>query len=280
MLIRWGLDEALEPVTFASLRYGLAALILGGWVLARGSLRRNLIGLSRAEVGRIVALGIVFYALTQGAQFIAIDHQPAATTSLVLSLTPLLVAVLAGRSVAEAPSRRQVTGAVTVALGAWLYFVGDLGATVAGMAAALVGLGANAVSALLGRRVNREARVPAIVVTALSMAVGALVLAAVGIVAEGPPSVSSQAWLVITWLAVVNTALAFTLWNLSLRRLSALESAAINNTMLVQIALLAWVFLDETLGYGEVAGIALVSLGVFLTQVPTVVSGRRRSLHR
>ena len=48
--------------------------------------------------------------------------------------------------------------------------------------------------------------------------------------------------------SIGNTALAFTWWNLSLQRLSAVESAGINNTMLIQIGLLAWVFLDEAPG--------------------------------
>ena len=87
--------------------------------------------------------------------------------------------------------------------------------------------------------------------------------------------ISLRAWLIIAWLAIVNTALAFTLWNLSLRQLSALESAAINNTMLIQIAVLAWIFLNEPLGFGEAAGIVLVSAGVLLTQ--TTLADRRRS---
>lgn len=277
VLIRWGLDgEELQPITFAALRYGLASSVLVAWVLANRPHREQLARLDRAVVIRVVVLGIVFYAMTQGAQFVAIDNQPAATTSLVLSLTPLLVAALATRSLAEPPSRRQLVGAVLVASGAWLYFVGDLGATAIGMLAALVGLGSGAVGSLLGRRVNRTAEVAPVVITALSMAVGAAGLIAVGIAAEGLPTVSARAWLIIVWLALVNTALAFTWWNLSLQRLSAVESAGINNTMLIQIAVLAWVFLDETPGPPEFAGIVLVSVGVLLTQ--TGIEWRRRSV--
>lgn len=267
MLIRWGLDdEALEPITFAALRYGLAALVLLAWVVGRGNARSEIVSVSRRTLGQIVALGVVFYAITQGAQFVAIDAQPAATTSVVLAWTPLLVAFLSGWWIAESSSGRQIVGAVLVAFGAWWFFAGDLGATTLGMIAAFVGLAANAASALMGRHVNREGAVSPVVVTALSMAVGAVLLAAVGVAAEGAPSVSLRGWLIIGWLAVVNTALAFTLWNQSLRRLTALESAAINNTMLIQIAILAWIFLGERLGIGEVVGIVLVSVGVFLTQ--------------
>jgi drug/metabolite transporter (DMT)-like permease len=267
ILIRWGLDdEALEPITFAALRYGLAAIVLAVWVAARPSLRLNLRDLDRSSFLRIAALGLVFYAITQGAQFVAIDNQPAATTSLVLSLTPLLVAGLGGRLLAEVASARQYLGAALVALGAWLYFSGDLGATAAGMIAALVGLGANVAASLMGRDVNRRQTLGAATVTVLSMGVGALVLAIVGLAFEGLPSLTWRAGLIVAWLAVVNTALAFTLWNFSLRRLSALESSAINNTMLIQIALLAWLFLDESLGWSEGTGILLVSAGIILSQ--------------
>lgn len=268
VLIRWGLDgEGLEPITFAALRYGLAAVVVVAWMLIRERPTAIRAKVDRATVLRIVGLGIVMYALTQGAQFVAIDNQPAATTSLVLSLSPLLVAGLAVVSLGEIPARRQLIGAVLVISGAWLYFSGDLGATTVGMIAALVGLGANVGASLLGRHINREQRLSSVVVTALSMSVGAALLVVVGLAAEGIPSISAKAWLIIAWLAVVNTAVAFTLWNLSLRRLSAVESVGINNTMMIQIALLAWLFLDEPLGTGEIAGIILVSAGVFLTQV-------------
>lgn len=267
ILIRWGLDEeSLEPLTFAGLRYGLGAVVLVAWGMLRRPVRRSIGLLDRGAVVRIVVLGVLFYGLTQGAQFVAIDNQPAATTSLVLSWTPLLVAVFGGWSIAETSSRRQLGGTVLVVVGAWVYFAGGLGATLIGMTAAVFGLAANVASALLGRHVNRAEGSSAVVVTALSMAVGAAVLVATGLLAEGLPTVSLRAWLIICWLAVVNTALAFTLWNVSLQRLTAVESAAINNTMLIQIAVLAWVFLDEPLGVREASGILLVTAGIAFTQ--------------
>jgi drug/metabolite transporter (DMT)-like permease len=276
VLIRWGLDgEELQPLTFAALRYGLAAILLGCWVVVRRPLRASVLSIDRPMAIGLIILGVVFYGATQGAQFVALDNQPATTTSLVLSLTPLLVAGFAVRSLSETASVRQLLGAVLVAVGAWFYFAGELGATVPGMTAALVGLGTGVASALLGRHLNRQARVAPVVVTAISMAVGAAILVLVGFTTEGLPTVSLRAWLIIGWLALVNTALAFTLWNLSLRRLSALESAGINNTMLIQIALLAWIFLDERPGAHEIVGILLVSIGVFLTQAAGVWRGRR-----
>ena len=81
------------------------------------------------------------------------------------------------------------------------------------------------------------------------------------------PPLSPLNWATIIWLALVNTAFAFTLWNHTLRTLSAMESSIINNTMLFQIALLAWLFLGQTLGRRQVAGMVLAALGTLLVQM-------------
>jgi drug/metabolite transporter (DMT)-like permease len=46
-----------------------------------------------------------------------------------------------------------------------------------------------------------------------------------------------------------------------------MESSVINNTMLFQIAVLAWVFLGEKLGWQEVLGIILAALGTLAVQM-------------
>jgi len=81
------------------------------------------------------------------------------------------------------------------------------------------------------------------------------------------PALSLKGWGIIVWLAIINTALAFTLWNRTLRVLSAVESSVINNTMLIQIAVLAWLFLGESLGALGIVGLGLVALGTLLVQL-------------
>ena len=267
ILIRWGLDdEGLPPVMFAALRYGLAAIVLAGFVIVRERRRRFDYHVGRGFIVKLVALGLVMYALTQGAQFVALDEQPAATTSLVLSLTPLLVAAGAAVTLAEVPTRIQLFGSGLVAIGAFLYFAGDLGATAAGMVAAVTALIANVAASVLGRSVNREGRLPALTITAISMAIGAGALAFTAIGLEGFPAISARGWLIIVWLAVVNTAFAFTLWNLSLQRLSAVESASLNNPLLVQIAFRAGVFLGVSRGASGLLGMGLVPAGFYLVK--------------
>jgi len=51
------------------------------------------------------------------------------------------------------------------------------------------------------------------------------------------------------------------------RTLSAMESSIINNTMLIQIALLAWLFLGETPTWRMVLGMVLAGLGTLLVEI-------------
>jgi drug/metabolite transporter (DMT)-like permease len=99
------------------------------------------------------------------------------------------------------------------------------------------------------------------------MGFGALVLLTTGLAIEEPPTLNWVNFGIIIWLAVINTALAFTLWNKSLQTPSAFESSTINNTMLIQIAILAWAFLDEQLSPFDIMGLTIASIGIFIANM-------------
>ena len=270
VLIRIGLGPGLRPIGFASLRYLIAAAVLALLCLATARSRRSLTMMTPRQWAELFVLGLTFYALAQGAQFVAIASQPAASSSLVLSLTPMIVGLIATLSLGEPPGLRLWLGAGIIALGAALYTVGELGFTFVGLIAAIVGLGANVAGAIMGRAINRRHDVAPLTVTAVSMGVGAVTLFLAAILTEGTPTPDAGQWVIVLWLAVVNTALAFTLWNRSLRVINATQSSMINNSMLVQIAVLAWLFLGERLSLIEWLGVALVTAGVLLASIPPV----------
>jgi drug/metabolite transporter (DMT)-like permease len=273
VMVRWAIDDhGMSPILGAGLRYLLACLVLASVVSVTPRDRRDVRLLGRRDLVALLVLGLVFYAVTQGAQVIAIASQPAATTSLVLSFTPLLVALVSQASLGERPTSSQLVGAAAIGLGALLYLSGDLGMTALGMVAAIACLFANVVSSVLGRAVNRSLRLSSRVVTTTSMTAGAVALVVVGLAVEGPPRLDPEGWLLVAWMAVVNTALAFTWWNESLRHLSATESSAINNLMLLQIAALAWLLLGEVPGVIQWIGMALVTLGVLAARASRTVA--------
>ncbi|HSK88934.1 MAG TPA: DMT family transporter [Anaerolineales bacterium] len=269
VLIKFGLRASLPALTFAGLRYTLAFLCLVPFVLLSSTNRIVIRSLTRKDWGRLVWLGIIFYTLTQGAQFLSLAYLPAAMISLLHNLVSVIVGFLGVIFLRENPSKGQWFGIALTVAGVAVYFLplNIQGLQVMGLFIALGGALSNAVSALLGRQVNRLANSSPLIVTFISMGIGSLLLLIVGIVFQGFGQLDWQSWLLIAWLAVVNTAFAFTLWNHTLRTLSAVESSIINNLMLPQIAILAFVFLGETLNGKEIFGLVLVSLGVIIVQL-------------
>lgn len=267
VLIKIGLDD-IPSLTFAGLRYALAFLCLLPVTWRRGQFAA-LRCLPRADWGRLVVLGLLFYTVTQGAQFLGLARLPAATVSLLLSFTAALVPLLGIPLLGETLTRAQWGGIAVCLVGALVYFYPVVipERQASGLAIVLGGVLAASLSTVLGRDVNRAATLPALAVTVASMGVGSVVLLGAGVVAQGLPALSAQSWLIILWLAVVNTAFAFTLWNHTQRTLPAAETGIINNTMLIQIAVLAWVFLGERLAPREIVGLALAAMGTLLVQL-------------
>lgn len=267
VLIKLGL-EALPALTFAGLRYTLASACLAPFAL--GALRRLPPGgLGRRAWVELVALGVLFYALTQGAIFFGLESLPTMTVSLLLNGTALTVAALSAVTLGERPGLLQWGGVLLFLAGAAAYLTPVSVGPGQGLALAvvIVGVLANAASALLGRAVNRRAALPPLVVTAFSMAVGGALLLLAGGLGQGLPRLGVREVVIVAWLAVVNTALAFTLWNRSLQTLTAVESSVLNGTMLIQIAVLAWVVLGERLDGRQIAGLAVAAAGALLVQL-------------
>ncbi len=267
VLIKLGLED-IPALMFAGLRYFAAWLCLLPLAWRPGQ-RAALRALTRADWLRLVVLGVLFYAVTQGAQFLGLERLPAATASLLLSVTPVLVALLGIALLGEGLTRGQWSGIALYLLGAGVYFypAGFAAGELLGVLIVGAGALANALSTLLGRHVNRAATISPLLVTVISMGIGSVLLLAGGLVAQGLPRLDTRGVAIIAWLAVVNTAFAFTLWNHTQRTLPAVETSIINNTMLIQIALLAWVFLGETQDLRGVLGLALAAVGTLVVQV-------------
>jgi drug/metabolite transporter (DMT)-like permease len=267
VLIKIGLAD-IPALTFAGLRYSLAFLCLLPFAL-RPKVRQSMRTLTVRQWLLLVCQGLLYYAIVQGAQFLSLAYLPAATVSLMLNFTTLVVAGMGILWLNERPGKFGWAGILITLVGALVFFYPfqGLDGQVSGLVIALIGTLANAGAAVLGRYINHHHQIPPILVTTISMGIGGGLLLAGGAGLQGLPSLDRQGWALVLWLAMVNTAFAFTLWNHTLRTLSAMDSTLINNTMLVQIALLAWIFLGESLSLHEIWGMALAGLGTLVVQL-------------
>jgi drug/metabolite transporter (DMT)-like permease len=269
ILIKFGLRDSLPALSFAGLRYFTAFLCLIPIVFTNSKERAILKNLSRADWGWLALLGLVVITLTQGAQFLSLSFLPAAMVSLVLNTTPVFVGLAGIYLLKESPTQLQWFGIAVTVLGVGVYFLpisisGMLGI---GLLAAIITMLGNAASSLLGRKINLQSHLSPLIVTFTSMGIGSIVLLAFGIAAQGIGTLSLGDWAIIAWLAVINTAFAFTVWNNTMQTLTAVESSIINSLMMPQVAILAYFFLGETLTIKEILGLVLVGVGVLVVQL-------------
>jgi len=266
VLVKIGLEE-VPPVTFAGMRYAIAATVLLLYIVLTGRLK-EFKQINRSQWLRLIILGLVMYFVTQGAQYLGLYYLSAIQVSLFLNFTPVIILVFSTRFIGEKPTRNNIIGVIIFLCGMLIYFLPltETGGVITGYIVMTIGLLANAIATMLGRKVNMERQVSPVIVTTISMAIGGFLLLGTGVATETITTISINYVLLTVLLAVLNTAFAFSLWNKTMQVLTSVESSIINNTMLVQIAILSWLFLDEKFTLKAVTGIIVVSIGVFLVQ--------------
>jgi len=264
IFVKVGLGQT-SPLTLVALRYVVASIIIVPIALLRGetSMVRDGKG-----VLKMVFLGLSGYTVAQGLQCLGLFYLPAVSVTFILNFTPVIVLILGVVFLGEYPTRLQLGGMALVLLGAYLFFRAPLsGYGLMGVVITLlsgVGWGAYLVAS---RLLFVREEINPLGLTAFSMGSGTAVLAAAAFAVEGLSSVSLTGWGIILWLGVVNTALAFLLWNHALRRLEAFEISVLQNTMLVQIAILSWIFLGEWLTPMKLVSMTLVFVGALIVQL-------------
>ena len=254
----------MGPLTLAGLRYSLAALVLLPWLV---KYRAEVASLPRSMWLRLALLGLCAYTIGNGAFNWGLRYLPATMMSFLMSFNPLIIFVAALLWLKEIPARRQVIGLLVALAGSVLFFSSGLKPGVSiGLVYALVGLVAFSAFGVLGREVARERRVNTLLLTALPLAIGGACLLFIGIPLEGLPHMTATAWGLVLWLAIVNTAVAYMLYNHALRILTALEMNVLLNVTPLITALWAWFLLAERLTRIEGAGMLVAVIGIGLVQ--------------
>lgn len=280
VLIRIGVsDEDIEPIGFAGTRFALAAMLLLPLALPGIRAAPTWQG-SRRWLSGVAVYGLLLFGAAQVGFYLALGELEASTVGLFMGLAPVVTALVALRSKHERLSALQAGGMVVLIAGMFVYFgleAPSSDATAGLLAAASIPIVVGG-AAVLGRRVAVDSKGyggPA-AMTAIAMLVGAAMTLMLALLIEGVPSFSPTTWLLIVWLAVINTALTYTLWAQSQRSLRAVESSVLGDLTVVQVALLGWVVLGEGLHIAQIVGIVLTLAGVVLVQVAPVLPRRSR----
>ena len=280
VLIRIGLtEEDLPPLGFAGVRFSLAAVVLVA--LAWPRLRATRVwSADRRSLSVALVYGLLIFCIAQIGFVIALGELPAATVGLLMGLAPVVTAVVTLRSKQERASLVQVVGIGVIIVGVVASF--GLALPASGLSVALLAGISIPIVAGAGFSLGRYLAIDAkrlyggpLGLTAVAMAAGGFSLLILSLLLEGLPSFGLRAWLFIGWLALVNTALTYTIWTHTQRTLRAVEASALSDLTVILIAIIGWFVLDEALGPIQVAGLLLAVGGVFLVQLAPALRRRR-----
>ncbi len=264
VLVKIGLTQ-VTPLTLVSLRYVVASVFLVPFALSRGEAA---ILADRKTLLKMVFLGLFGYTIAQGLQCVGLFYLPAVSVTFILNFTPVIVLILGVVFLREYPTLLQLGGMGLVLLGAYLFFNAPLsGSSLLGVLITLISGIGWATYLVSVRLLFVNEKINPLGLTAFSMGLGTIALSLAAYYIEGLAGISLTSWAIVFWLGVVNTAFAFFLWNHALQRLEAFEISVLQNTMLVQIAILSGIFLGEQLTVMKVIPMALVFVGALIVQI-------------
>jgi drug/metabolite transporter (DMT)-like permease len=287
-------DAGMSPLPLLTWRYVVAALLGWSLLLATTSGRRSLRALRRRDVVVLVGLGMLFVS-NAGAYTAALQTVPAGLVAIITYLYPALVAVISIRYVRRLEGRRAwialgvSTAGVALAVGG---IPQDSDIPVSGLLLAFTGAVCYAVWIVLAARLRGErpdtgempmervaatgpadagASVEGPDALASSAIMAAVTAGTAGLLAVlvaddlAPAAVPSAAWPAIVGFGAFSAIAAVTFLG-GTRRVGAARAALLSTIEPVYTIVLATLLLGETLLPIQVAGGALVVIGVLLAE--------------
>jgi drug/metabolite transporter (DMT)-like permease len=270
---RYILTHGFEPLAYATIRYGGAALVFAALTLAvERSLR-----VQRSDVPLVLAAALALFT-NQIAFVYALKGTSASVIALILGATPIFAALLALALGTERPSRRFWAGAVVsfagvgmVALGTGADVSGDLTGILLGVATAATWAAYSVAIAPLMRRYSPSR------ISALVLALGWLgvAIAGVGQTAGQELGLGWEVWLLLVFATLGPLVLTNVLWFRSLHRIGPARATLAANLQPFVAAVIALVLLSERLTRWQVAGGVLIAAGILLARRRRVRARRR-----
>ena len=266
VIVKMGL-ESLGPLTIAGLRYLIGSLVLVPFLLLRRSSRAPI---SKELWLKLILIGISAYTIGNGALFWGLKFIPATTGSFLMSMIPLLVLFGGAILLKEIPTRWQILGVILSLFGSGLFFSsGLMPGEPQGVVILAIGLLGFMAFSLLGRGIARDKQLDTLRLTTLPLLIGGGVSLLLAFAVEGVPLITWRGFLIVSWLAIINTAIGYMLYNHALQELTALEMNMVMNLSPLFTALMGWMLLGETLSIIQIIGMLVVIGGVILVQRST-----------
>ena len=256
-----------RPFTAATIRALPAGLILV--LLGRSTLTLR-------QIPMMVLLSLLNIAIFQGMLFTAAYLLPGGIAAVVGSIQPLLVMGLVWVFDRQVPGKHKIVASLVAITGMALLFSGPESQwNLPGVLAAFFGTLSMATGVYISSKWNH--RLPNLSFTGWQLLIGGAILTPVAVLIEEPIMhlTTENIWGYV-YISVFGALIGYTLWFRGLKQLSPTTVASLGLLSPLTATLLDWVFLGESLGIIESAGIFLVMASILALQTrpnrPTVAS--------
>ena len=254
------LTHGFQPLSYATVRYGLAALV---FVAATLYLERTLRVARRDMPALLLAAALLF--ANQLTFVFALDVTTASTIGLVLGAIPIFAGLLGLVLGTERPTRRFWLAAGVSALGVGLVAAGsggelgqDLGGILLGLATAATWAGYSVTVAPLMRTYS-PSRMSSVVLPAAWVG---LLLVGLPQTADQEWSLGWEVWALMAFATLGPLVVTNVLWFRSVHRIGANRATLAANLQPFVAAVLAVILLSESLSWIQVAGGALIAVAI------------------
>lgn len=235
--------------------------------------------LNRQQIQALVVSGIGGFVAAPLFSVIGLKYVSGTTAGLLAGLNVILVMLLGSMVLRERPQYRQIAGTLLAVIGVYIFLSGGVwGGTAFGVLMLLLAELGYALDTVLSRFVMRQPGDEAMATTLIESGIGAVVLLPIGLLSGGNWGALGQ-WQVLLSVVVVGLIFGFAgmMWNSLLDKLQAVEAAILQNTMLIQIAILAIIFLGERPTLHNILGGIGVLIGAYLVDHQTKTFVARES---
>jgi drug/metabolite transporter (DMT)-like permease len=260
----------LSPVAFNALRFPVASLLLYAILRARDGISLP----ARADVWRVVGLGVLGNVVYQNLFIYGLALTSAGNGSLLLATVPIWTVLLSVFLGHERPSALVWAGILATLAGMALVVAGGPSVRLGGSSLAgdllMVGAAIGWSIYTVGSR-NLIRRYGPLRVTSWTLWVGTVGLVLLGLpdVVRTPlTEVSTGSWLAVVYAGCLALTVAYLIWYRGVQRLGSARTAAYSNLVPVVAMIVAWIWLAERpstlqlMGAGVIlGGITLASLG-------------------
>jgi len=210
--------------------------------------------------------GILFHGVYLGGVFFSISKGlPTGIAALIVTLNPVLTNALAGPLLKEKVSIKQWIGVIMGFLGAAIVLGFDIGTTLPtiGIIAVFISLLAVTSATLWQKKLSNNLSLP---VSNMYQAIGGFLFHILIVLFFTEPYINFSSTFIIamTHQIVLVSFGAFTILMYLIKHHSASKTVSLFFLIPATSALIAWIFLNETLNIFDIFGFIIASVGVFI----------------